>query len=85
MTLRNPSSVSLMDKYKDDVVIDMSSMTLAEQISKISAVVGIELIKPTAMQSALGHKVDTTGLVSLGGMTGGTVFSGCFHPFIIRY
>ena len=77
LTLRNPSSVSLSDKYKDDLVIEMSSMTLAEQILKITSVVGADSTGKSDLRAMLDHKVDMSGLMSMGGLAGSNLpFSG---------
>ncbi|KAJ3279877.1 Gamma-tubulin complex component 2, partial [Rhizoclosmatium sp. JEL0117] len=42
LVLRNPGSVSYSDPYKDDVTVELSSMSLVDQLLRVTSVVGVE-------------------------------------------
>jgi gamma-tubulin complex component 2 len=42
LVLRNPSSVSYSDPYKEDITVELSQYTLVEQLIKVTSVVGLD-------------------------------------------
>ena len=45
LVVRTPSTVSSADPYKEDLVVELSNLSLFEQLTRINSMVGIDMKK----------------------------------------
>ncbi|KAJ3307096.1 Gamma-tubulin complex component 2 [Kappamyces sp. JEL0829] len=84
LVVRTPSTASSSDPYKDDLTIELSSLSLFDQLMRINSMVGIDMKKhleniragkPFSVQDSLSATTEPLGVVPSGPLTGIDAFT----------
>jgi gamma-tubulin complex component 2 len=87
LVVRTPSTASSSDPYKEDLTVEMTSMSLFDQLMRINSMVGIDMKKhlanirsgkPFNIQESLATNTENFGLVNTGPLTGMNLM-GCLY------
>ncbi|KAJ3335903.1 Gamma-tubulin complex component 2 [Kappamyces sp. JEL0680] len=79
LVVRTPSTASSSDPYKDDLTIELSSLSLFDQLMRINSMVGIDMKKhleniragkPFTVQDSLSATTEPLGVAPSGPLTG---------------